>query len=145
MSASQSSNLLLSVTLLFTFQMLSSTHAASITCNTPLGVQGDSWEVGLSSSIFLLRLQFHTVLALGNILGINTWLSNWNLFSLQLCFITKYTALRLEKKFHHIMSASQSSNLLLSVTLLFTFQMLSSIGATSISCKNNKEGSEKCK
>ena len=72
MSASQSSNLLLSVTLLFTFQMLSSTHAASITCNTPLGVQGHSWEVQLSSSIFLLRLQFHTVLALGNILAINT-------------------------------------------------------------------------
>ena len=37
--------------------------------NPPLGVLGDSRQIELSSSIFLLRLQFNTLLALGNILG----------------------------------------------------------------------------
>ena len=44
-----------------------------------------------------------------------------------------------------LMSASQSSDLLLSLTLLFTFQMPSSTRSASISCKNNHKGSEKCK
>ena len=37
--------------------------------NPPLGILGDSRQIELSSSIFLLRLQFNTLLALGNILG----------------------------------------------------------------------------
>ena len=73
----------------------------------------------------------------------NKRFSSWNCFILQRCFIIKYTALRLEKKFHHIMSASQSSNLLRSVTLLFTVQIFSLTRAASISCKHNKKGSEK--
>ena len=44
-----------------------------------------------------------------------------------------------------LMSASQSSDLLLSLTLLFTFQMPCSTRSASISCKNNNKGSEKCK
>ena len=43
------------------------------------------------------------------------------------------------------MSASQSSNLLLSVTLFLTVQMLSSTPAPSTSYKNNNKGSEKFK
>ena len=43
------------------------------------------------------------------------------------------------------MSASQSSNLLLSVTLFLTVQMLSSTPAPSTSYENNNKGSEKCK
>ena len=105
MSASQSSNLLLSVTLLFSFQMLSSTHAALITSNTPLGVQGHSWEVRLSSSIFLLRLQFHTVLALGNILGINTRVEQLKLIQSSTVFHHKIYSFKFgEKKFPHIIS-----------------------------------------
>ena len=39
--------------------------------NPPLGVLEDSREIELSSSIFFLRLQFQTLLALGNILVID--------------------------------------------------------------------------
>ncbi|XP_022808380.1 tenascin-N-like [Stylophora pistillata] len=43
------------------------------------------------------------------------------------------------------MSVAQNSSLLLSVTLLFTIQLLPSARAASVSCKNNSRKSEKSK
>ena len=66
----------------------------------------------------------------------NKRLRSWNWSSLQLCFIIKYTALRLAKKFHRIVSASQSSNLKSSDHLLapIFFYLTSTILSFFVSC-----------